>query len=225
MTSTLYLCANHIGQLKDLPPRTIEILQLADVVLCEDTRSAGRLMSALGLRKTLTSYFNFNEEKRTEELRTRLANEELQIALISESGMPLISDPGYRIVGLFHELGLPIETIPGPSAFVTALIMSGFPLQRFQYVGFWPIKKGQQTKLLNEVALAGYPFVFYESPHRILKSVTEIAAQKPELQVFVVKELTKPYETYWRGTAVDVANQLKDATLKGEFTVVLYHTS
>ena len=222
MTSKLILCANHLGNPLDLPFRTAEALRQADLVLCEDTRSAGRLLASLGIKATLLSYFNYNEQKRSDDLKEKLSHAEMQVVLISESGLPLISDPGYRIVKLFHELGLPVEAVPGPSAFVTALSMSGFPLQRFQYVGFWPLKKGQQTKLLNEISAANYPFAFYESPKRILKSLLFIAQVLPDCQLFVVKELTKPYETKWRGLATDVAESMKTATFKGEFTVVVH---
>ncbi|MEK6558238.1 MAG: 16S rRNA (cytidine(1402)-2'-O)-methyltransferase [Candidatus Margulisiibacteriota bacterium] len=221
MTSTLYLCANHIGCIKDLPLRTLETLKIADIILCEDTRSIGRLLASLGIHKPLTSYFDFNEEKRTREIRERLTKETLSIALISEAGMPLISDPGYRIVNLFHELGLPIIGIPGPSAFALALVMSGFALQRFTFIGFWPLKKGQKLRICKEIADGKYPFVFYESPKRILKTIEQLKEFLPGCHLFVTKELTKPYETSWRGSVETICLQLQSATLKGEFTVVV----
>ncbi|MDD5456989.1 MAG: 16S rRNA (cytidine(1402)-2'-O)-methyltransferase [Candidatus Margulisbacteria bacterium] len=222
-SSVLYICANHIGNIKDLPLRTIEILKNCDLVLCEDTRTAGRLLAELKIKKPILSYFNYNEQKRAEEFRERLKKESLHIALLSESGMPLISDPGYRIVNLFHELELPIQVIPGPSAFVAALVMSGFPLQKFQFVGFWPQQKSHQQSLLQNIKDDNFPYVFYESPKRIIKTLKTILTFSDEFDVFVVKELTKLYENYWRGKAGIIYEQLESSTLKGEFTVVLFH--
>ncbi len=223
MSSKLILCANHLGNPKDIPNRTIEALKECDIVFCEDTRSCARLLSSLEIGKPLKSYFNYNEQKRVDELRIQLKKESVTIALISEAGMPLIADPGYRIVNLFHELGLPIQAIPGPSAFLAVLIMSGFPLQSFSFVGFWPDKKRKQTSIFRELQELERPIAFYESPMRILKTLKAISLIIPRCQVFVAKELTKPYETYWRGNIVEVTAQIENSTLKGEFCVVLYY--
>lgn len=225
MTSTLTLCGISIGNPLDIPARTLEVLKSCDFILCEDTRTAGRLLSSFSIGKPLRSYFNYNEQKRVDELRKELQTKELRIALISEAGMPLIADPGYRVVNLFHELGLKVEAIPGPTAFVMALVMSGFPLNQFTFLGFWPTKTKDKKQAVTLVESGQHPIVFYESPMRILKTVRWLADTKAELSVFVVKELTKTYETSWRGTALEVADQLEKATLKGEFTVVAYCSS
>jgi len=223
LSSKLILCANHIGNLEDLPKRTIEALRSADMVLCEDTRSCARLLSQLGIGKPLKSYFNYNEQKRVDELRPLLLKNYINIVLISEAGMPLISDPGYRIVNLFHELKLPIQVIPGPSAFLTALIMSGLPVSSFTFVGFWPDKKKKQKQIFSDLTSTERSVAFYESPMRIIKTLKTISEALPECQVFVVKEITKQYETYWKGAVLEVIKNMEEATMKGEFTVILYN--
>ncbi len=223
--SSLILCGISIGNPLDIPARTIEALKSCDFVLCEDTRTAGRLLSSLSIGKPLRSYFNYNEQKRVDELRKELQTKDLRIALISEAGMPLIADPGYRVVNLFHELGLKVEAIPGPTAFVMALVMSGFPLNQFSFLGFWPTKTKDRKQALALLDSGQHPIAFYESPMRIVKTLRWLATSNPELLVFVVKELTKNYETSWRGIASEVADQIEASTLKGEFTVVAYCSS
>jgi len=223
LQSTLYLCSNHLGNIDDLPKRTLAVLETADKILCEDTRTIGRMLASLGIKRPLMSYHDHNEERRVAELRAELSGQVLKVAIISEAGMPLISDPGYRIVCLFHELNLPIEVIPGPAAFSSALIMSGFPLQQFMYIGFWPRKQGKQKEMINSIKESEFPFVFYESPKRLLKTFKLMQEIIPELKVFVVKELTKKFEKYWKGSIHDVSVQLENASQKGEFTIVVYN--
>ena len=225
MTSSLVLCGISIGNPLDIPVRTIDALKSCDFILCEDTRTAGRLLSSLSIGKPLRSYFNYNEQKRVDELRKELQTKTLRIALISETGMPLIADPGYRVVNLFHELGLKVEAIGGPTAFVMALVMSGFPLNQFSFLGFWPTKTKDRKQAISLAESGQHPVSFYESPMRIVKTLRWLAAASPDLQVFVVKELTKTYETSWRGQAEDVATQIENSTVKGEFTVVAYCSS
>lgn len=222
MTSKLYICGNHLGNIEDIPLRTVNALKVADVVFCEDTRTIGMLLSALGIKeKTLVSYYDHNERSRTEALRQRLEREELSIALISEAGMPMISDPGYHVINLFHELSLPIEIVPGPTACISALALSGFSLDGFRFLGFWPRKKGQQVALVHALLQEKVPFVFYESPKRITKTLETIMSASEDVEVFVVKELTKRYEHYWKGSVGDVFRELSKKEQKGEFTVVL----
>jgi len=206
-----------------LPTRTISILKTADKVYCEDTRTIGRMLAGLDIKRPLVSYYDHNEQRRVDDLRLDLEQGDLTVAVISEAGMPLISDPGYRIVGLFHELDLPIEVIPGPTAFTSALVMSGFPLQQFQYIGFWPRKQGKQKEMAANIKNNPFPFVFYESPKRMLKTFKRIAEIIPDLQLFVIKEITKKFEKYWKGNILDVIEQLETASQKGEFTVVVYN--
>ena len=221
MTSKLTLCCNHLGNPQDIPVRTLEALRKADFIYAEDTRTAARLLSEHDIHVPLRSYFDQNERKRVEELRKELENGSLELAVISEAGMPLVSDPGFHIVNLFHELDLPIEMIPGPSACLMALAMSGFSLHQFRFLGFWPLKAGKQKAALEEIEKADYPFVFYESPYRIVSTIDFLAANCPSLGVFVTRELTKPYQQYFKGTALQIQEKLKTATLKGEFTVAV----
>ena len=221
MSSRLILCGNHLGNPKDIPIRTVEALKAADIIYCEDTRTAARLLSEHDIHVPLRSYFDQNERKRVEELRKELQGSSLEIALISEAGMPLVSDPGYHIVNLFHELGLDVEMIPGPSACLMALAMSGFSLHQFRFLGFWPLKAGKQKAALEDIQNADYPFVFYESPYRIVSTIDFLAANCPNLKVFVCRELTKPYQQYFKGCATDVQENLKTSTVKGEYTVAV----
>ncbi len=222
MSSKLYICGNHLGNIVDIPQRTVNALNGSDVVFCEDTRTIGILLSRLEIKgKTLVSYYDHNERSRTEALKKRLEHEEIVVALISEAGMPMVSDPGYHVINLFHELDLPIEVIPGPTACISALALSGFSLDGFRFVGFWPRKKGQQSNLISQLISEKIPYAFYESPKRIVKTIETIATISEEVEVFVVKELTKKYEHYWKGSASDVFAQLSKKEQKGEFTVVL----
>ncbi len=222
MNSKLYVCGNHLGNIEDIPSRTVKALKSADLIFCEDTRTIGILLAALAIKdKKLVSYFDHNERSRTDALKQRLENEELVIALISEAGMPMIADPGYHIINLFHELNLSIEVIPGPTACISALVLSGFSLDGFRFVGFWPRKKGQQGKLVAELLEEKMPLVFYESPKRITKTLETIMSFSADVDVFVVKELTKRYEQYWKGSVSDVFREVSKKEQKGEFTVVL----
>lgn len=222
MSSKLFVCGNHLGNIEDIPSRTIKALINSDLVFCEDTRTIGRMLSELNIKdKVLVSYYDHNERSRVESLKKRLEHEELTIALISEAGMPMISDPGYHIVNLFHELSLDIEVIPGPTACVSALVLSGFSLEEFSFVGFWPRKKGQQSKIIEEVLERKTLLVFYESPKRITKTLENILVLSENIEVFVVKELTKKYEQYWRGSIQEIVTELSKKEQKGEFTVVL----
>lgn len=221
MGSKLYICANHIGNIEDLPSRTIQLLKEADLILCEDTRTLGLMMSQLKIQNKLISYYDHNEKERAKYLRQRLQEEEIKVVLISEAGMPLISDPGYHVVNLFHELELEIEVIPGPSAVLSALALSGFSANKFTFIGFWPKKFKEQKEALL-LADQAMPIVFFESPFRVLKTIECLKKNASDLSVFVVKELTKRYQRYWRGSPEEVLSKMQGVSLKGEFTLVIF---
>lgn len=222
MSSKLIICSNHLGNIDDLPRRTVKALHDADLVLCEDTRTCARLFSSLGIKKPLKSCYSHNEQKRIEELKKIIKNKDITVALISEAGMPLISDPGSRLVQFFHDQSLSVQVIPGPSAFLSAVVMSGLSCDHLRFVGFWPRKKGKQQLLIDFIKdNLGETTVFYESPYRVIKTLEFIAKGYPEANIFVLREYTKKYEEYWKGNILDVIYKMKIATIKGELTVVL----
>ncbi|MFH1016960.1 MAG: 16S rRNA (cytidine(1402)-2'-O)-methyltransferase [Pseudomonadota bacterium] len=216
----LYVIATPIGNLEDLTQRARRILGEVDVLFAEDTRRSQKLLSHLGIRRPLIRC-----DERAEERAGRRALEELNagrsVALLSDAGTPLISDPGARLVGSIHEAGFAVVPIPGPSAVTTAISASGFPGAPFVFYGFLPRKKGQRSKLLREISLDGKAAVFFESPQRIVASVTELARWAPGRGVCVGRELTKMHEEILRGSAEDLARRLGAARTIGEFTVVV----
>src|SRR5436853_2443278 len=160
---TLFLVATPIGNLRDISQRALEVLNQADVIACEDTRQTIKLLNHFGIEKPLTSYHEFNEQKKAEELTERLSSD-IRIALVSDAGMPAISDPGYRIVRLCRERGVPVVAIPGPSAAITALAASGLPSDEFMFIGFLPPKKLARRGKLTELANTTCTLIFYEAP-------------------------------------------------------------
>ncbi len=209
-----------IGNLEDITLRSIRYVQEADGVLCEDTRVTQRLLSHLEIRKPLTAYHQHNEHFITEKIISRiLAGEKLVV--VSDAGTPGISDAGYLLAKMCLENGIEVECLPGPTAFVPALVNSGFPTDEFVFIGFLPHKKGRLTKLKS---LMDEPrtFVLYESPHRLVKCLEELATHLgAERQVSVSRELTKLFEENTRGTMAEVISHYKSKTVKGEIVIVV----
>jgi 16S rRNA (cytidine1402-2'-O)-methyltransferase len=212
----LVVCATPIGNLDDVTLRVLEALRGADVVLCEDTRHTRVLLDRHGIRARLLSYHEHNEAARTDELLPRLAAGE-RIALVSDAGMPGISDPGARIVRAALEAGVPVSVLPGPSAVETALVASGFAGSQFAFVGFLPRRAAALTALWP--ALRGV-VVAFDSPQRLPASLASLAAFDPALPAAVCRELTKRFEQVVRGTAAELAARFAEAP-KGEITLVL----
>ena len=216
----LAVCATPIGNLDDVTLRLLEELRSADVILCEDTRHTRVLLDRHGISGVkLLSYHEHNEAKRTAELLPRLLAGE-RVALVSDAGMPGISDPGARLVGAALEQGVPVTVLPGPSAVDTALVAGGFPADRYQFVGFLPRGAGALTALWNELAGWPYPVVAFESPQRLPATLRSLAAAQPGREVAVCRELTKKFEEVVRGPAADVSARFSQAP-KGEITLVL----
>src|SRR5437870_11571601 len=170
---TLFLVGTPIGNLGDISQRALEILNQADLIACEDTRQTVKLLNHIGIHKALTSYHEFNEQKKAEELAEKLTGD-MKIVLVSDAGMPAISDPGYRIVRLCRERGIPIVAIPGPNAAVTALAASGLPSDKFMFVGFLPARKNARRERLKELMNVACTLVFYEAPHRIESTLDDL---------------------------------------------------
>jgi 16S rRNA (cytidine1402-2'-O)-methyltransferase len=216
----LTVCATPIGNLDDVTLRVLEELGSADVVLCEDTRHTRILLDRHGVAaKRLLSYHEHNEAKRTAELLPRLQAGE-RMALVSDAGMPGISDPGARLVAAALGAGVPVTVLPGPSAADTALVASGFPAERYQFVGFLPRGARALASLWEELAAWAHPVVAFESPQRLPGTLSSLAAVQPEREIAVCRELTKKFEEIVRGSAADVAERFRE-TPKGEITLVL----
>ena len=221
-TSTvLYLVPTPIGNLEDITLRAIRILGEVDTVLAEDTRTSGRLMQHLGLKKPLLSYHLHNEHQTVTRILDRLEKGE-RMALVSDAGTPGISDPGFLLVRECLSRGLQVECLPGATAFVPALLKSGFGAERFVFEGFLPVKKGRQTRL-RELATETRTLIFYESPHRLVKSLEQLAeALGPERPASVSRELTKLFEETVNGTLAELAALFAArTTIKGEIVVVV----
>jgi 16S rRNA (cytidine1402-2'-O)-methyltransferase len=215
----LAVCATPIGNLEDVTLRVLTELREADVVLAEDTRHTRGLLERHGIKAKLLSYHEHNEAARVAELLPRLAAGE-RIALVSDAGMPAISDPGARLVRAALDAGIPVTVLPGASAVETALVGSGLAGGRYAFVGFLPRKAGELDALWRETAEWGCPVVAFESPHRLTASLRSLAAFDAGREVAVCRELTKRFEQVVRGTAAELAEQLVEPP-KGEITLVV----
>jgi 16S rRNA (cytidine1402-2'-O)-methyltransferase len=215
----LYIVSTPIGNLKDITLRAIETLKEVDFILCEDTRTSGNLLNHFEIKKELISLNAFNEKNKIEFIVNRILSNQTA-ALISDAGTPLISDPGVRLVSACIEKDIEIIPIPGPSALIAALSMSGLPTDAFVFEGFLPQKKGRQTKL-KELAEEKRTIVLYESTYRIEKLLKELNEFLPNRFVVVCREITKKFEENWRGFPKDILETLENKTIKGEFVVVI----
>jgi 16S rRNA (cytidine1402-2'-O)-methyltransferase len=221
MPGTLYVVATPIGNLEDLSPRAARILAEVALIACEDTRHTRKLLEHFGIGTPLVSYHDHNERDRSIELTARLTTGD-SIALVSDAGTPLISDPGYRFVDAALQAGIPVVPIPGPAAAITALSASGLPTDAFYFGGFLAPKEGQRRRQLEQAADLPATLIFYEAPHRILEALAEIEALCPHRPVVLARELTKLHEEFLRGSAAELHKTLAARpTIKGEFTILL----
>lgn len=218
MTGKLYLVPTPIGNLEDMTFRAIRILKEADVILAEDTRTSAPLLKHFGIDKKAYSHHQHNEHKATAEV-IRFLKEGKQVSLISDAGTPAISDPGFFLVREALKNDIEVCCLPGATAFVPALVNSGLPCDQFVFEGFLPVKKGRQTRL-KRLAEEERTLVFYESPHRLLKTLEEMAvAFGTGRQASVSRELTKLYEETVRGTLGSIKSHFENHILKGEFVI------
>ena len=215
----LYIVSTPIGNLKDITLRAIETLKEVDFILCEDTRTSGNLLNHLEIKKELISLNAFNEKNKIEFVVNRILSNQTA-ALISDAGTPLISDPGVRLVSACIDKEVEIIPIPGASALIAALSMSGLPTDAFVFEGFLPQKKGRQTKL-KELAIEPRTIVLYESMYRIEKLLNELSEFLPERFVVVCREITKKFEETWRGFPKELSESFSEKISKGEFVVVI----
>jgi 16S rRNA (cytidine1402-2'-O)-methyltransferase len=218
---TLYVVATPIGNLEDITYRAVRVLKEADLIACEDTRHTAKLLHHYGIDKPTVSYHEHNEAARADELVAKLAAG-LNVAQVSDAGMPGISDPGYRVIKLAIERGLQVVPIPGASALVAALAASGLPTDSFQFLGFLPAKSGQRRTMLEALRGAEQTTVIYEAPHRIAETMEDIVELLgPERPVALARELTKVHEEFIRGSAEEVLRRVQEHELKGEMTLVI----
>lgn len=220
--SKLYIVATPIGNLEDITLRALRILKEVDLILCEDTRKTQILTIKYGICKNLLSYHQHSKLQRTEKI-INLLREGKNLALVSDAGTPAISDPGGKLIEeILEKLGdkVKIIPIPGPSAVIAAASIAGFPADKFLFLGFPPHKKGR-NKFFQKIVEAEETVIFYESTYRILKSLEELKKIVGDRQIVVCREMTKVFETIYRGTVNEVIEKIKTDTTKGEFVVVI----
>jgi len=221
MSSKLYIVSTPIGNLEDITLRALNILKQVDLIACEDTRTTKKLLSRYQIQKPLTSYHEHNEIEKAKELLSIL-QEGHSIALVTDAGTPGVSDPGYRIVKLASENGVQIFSVPGPSAAIAALSISGLPTSGFTFLGFPPKQKKRLIEYLERIKDYPETLIFYESPRRVIKTLESMAEVFGERNASLGREITKMYEETLRGTLSEIVTTLKSRdNLKGEFTLVI----
>ncbi len=220
MFSKLYIVATPIGNLEDLSPRAARILASVDLIAAEDTRHSAHLLNSLNIRKPLVSYHAFSEAKQVPRLLEEIRNGK-SIALISDAGMPGLSDPGERLIRAAIAAGVEMEMIPGPSAPILALVASGFPIVPFYFGGFLPVKTHGRKRELSLAGQRRHTSVYFESPYRVERMLADAREVIPNTPLCLARELTKKFEQFQRGTAQELLDQLKIKKPKGEYCLVV----
>lgn len=217
----LYIVATPIGNLADITLRALELLRQADLIACEDTRTSGKLLSYYGIKAKTTSYHEHNEDTKTSYLLEEVGKEKI-VALISDAGTPLISDPGYRLVKEAAKNGIKIVPLPGASSVITALAVSGLPTDRFMFVGFLPSKSGARAKAITEIATLKTTLVLFESVHRLTETLAALAEILGPREAVIARELTKLHEELRRGTLAELSFHYNDSgDPKGEVVIII----
>ncbi len=220
-TATLYLVATPIGNLADMVPRAIAVLQSVDAIAVEDTRHSGKLMQHFNISKPMIPYHDHNERDAAERI-LHLLQQNKRVALISDAGTPAIADPGYRLVRLAHQHGVRVESIPGPCAAMAALAGSGLPSDRFQFNGFLPARQQARKTALDALANETATLIFYEAPHRLADTVRDMAAVfGGSREICLARELTKQYETLWLTTLAELVQALDEKRVEARGEIVL----
>ena len=216
---TLYLVATPIGNLEDMSPRAIRVLREASLIAAEDTRHSGKLLKHFEIDTAITSYFEHNKLDKLDFILDKLSTGD--VALISDAGTPAVNDPGYELVKAALDLNYDVKPIPGPSAPITALTVSGLPTDSFLYLGYLPHKTSERHRRLEEVEHQAYTLVFLESPYRIVESLEDILSILGDRKICVAREMTKMFEEYWRGTVSGAVAYFRSQPARGEFTLVV----
>lgn len=220
MTGTLFVVGTPIGNLGDFSPRAVETLSSCDFIAAEDTRVTIKLLNHFGIKKPMMSYYEHNRAERGEKILERLLNGE-NCALVSDAGMPIISDPGEDLTALCYENNIPIKAVPGPCAFVTALAISGMPAGRFTFEGFLTRAKPNRREHLLSLVDEKRTMVFYEAPHKLPSTLKDMAEYFGDRSIAIVKEITKIYESVERTTLFEAAKKYDGANLKGEYVLIV----
>jgi len=213
----LYIVATPIGNLGDITYRAVDILKEVDLILAEDTRRTGVLLGHYKISKKMISFNDFNKERKTPEI-VKLLKSGHSVALVSDAGTPGVSDPGFYLVRECVKSGIVVSPVPGACALISGLVCSGLPTDKFSFHGFISKKEGQKKKFFSEISGTT---VFYESPHRILKTLKVMNSVIPNRQIVIGRELTKKFEEFIRGTVSEVYLQLKEKNIKGEIVVIV----
>jgi len=216
---TLYLVATPIGNLEDMSPRAIRILRQASLIAAEDTRHTGKLLKHFEIKTPLTSYFEHNKLNKLDFILDRLSGGD--VALVSDAGTPAINDPGYELVRAALASHFDVKPVPGPSAPISALAVSGLPTDSFLYLGYLPHKTSERRKVVGQISNLSHTLIFFESPHRIIESLEDILSVLGDRKICVAREMTKLFEEYWRGTISGAVEYFKSQTVRGEFTLVV----
>ncbi len=216
---TLYVVGTPIGNLEDMSLRAIKTLREVDLIAAEDTRITRRLLSRYGIKTPLTSYHEHSKRRKLEYLLDTLM--EKDVALVSDSGMPGLSDPGCELIGAAIERGIKVVAVPGPSALITALVISGLPTKSFVYLGFFPRRRKERQRMIASVARERRTIVAFESPHRLLESLADLREFLGDRRISVARELTKMHEEVWRGRIGEALSHFEENPPRGEFTLVI----
>lgn len=220
MSGTLFLVGTPIGNLGDISPRALAALSDCDFIAAEDTRVTLKLLNHFEIKKPMISYFEHNRRQKGEYIAERILSGE-NCALVTDAGMPAVSDPGEDLVALCHEKGIPVSVVPGPSAFVAAIALSGLPVGRFTFEGFLSVSKVSRREHLEEVKKEKRTMVFYEAPHKLSATLTDMYAYFGDRKIAIVREITKIHEEVIRTTLKEAAEKYAEESLKGEIVLVI----
>lgn len=220
MLGTLYLCATPIGNLGDMSPRVVETLRQVDVIAAEDTRNSIKLLNHFDIHTPMTSYHEFNKVEKAKQLVGQLLAGQ-DIALITDAGTPAISDPGEVLVKFCQESGVPVTSLPGPAACITALTLSGLSTRRFCFEGFLPYEKKERREILKELTDESRTMILYEAPHRLIATLEELYQTLGNRRITICKELTKKHESAWPTTLENALKHFEEEEPRGEYVLVL----
>jgi 16S rRNA (cytidine1402-2'-O)-methyltransferase len=217
---TLYLVATPIGNLEDMSPRAVRVLRESVLIAAEDTRHTGKLLKHFEIPTPLTSYFEHNKLQKIDFILSKLLDGG-DVAVVSDAGTPAINDPGYELVQAALAAGFDVRPVPGPSAPLTALTVSGLPTDSFLYLGYLPHKAGERRKFVGQIANLSYTLIFLESPYRVVDALADLLAELGDRRICVAREMTKMFEEYWRGTISGALEYFGAQPARGEFTLVV----